>query len=476
MVGAGCAGTPSDGPDAGPQRAEPTPPAEALPGLAQTAPQRGRLSPDDFLPPSTRARRQRATSADPLVPLGLAPGPAAPPPRAAPPPPAAAAADTLRTADPAARAIDRGDDLPEVVGVPGGPAASPRPEAVPITRPIEVERLVGQINGKPVFAQQFVDDNNLDARLAAEGAAARSVSQWVQTAGQIIGPSLGLELRDQLILAEARATLTPEQRTGLLSFLTDIRGQIAASALGSTELADARLRETQSSLDELAQSELSEALVQNFINTTIRPRINVTFRDVERAYRADFDRFNPPPSVVFYIIYTRDEPEARQRIERALAAGTPFQDVARDRANIFADETDGQRFTLPEDRAQLAVSAIPSINQAAQALGPGQTSPMVRVPTPDGDRLAWVHLARVEREPGTTLEEAQRLLFQTLTAARRQQEEARLLRRILREGSRTSETEMIEQLLRFAADRYAPDQIRQPDGAVTLPALAPPPR
>jgi hypothetical protein len=112
-------------------------------------------------------------------------------------------------------------------------------DAKKVGEPLTVESLVGQINGKPVFAGEFL--RPLDKRLSAEAAQARTAREWVAEATKLTRQQLTTQLQDELFLAEARASLSKEERAGLITLLTKLRENLTTTAEGSTELANERL-------------------------------------------------------------------------------------------------------------------------------------------------------------------------------------------------------------------------------------------
>ena len=149
-------------------------PAPALAGGSPAAPS-----------PSATAAAAKAT-----------PSPRPMPPRPAPAPPApdpdAALSTTARVGSPT-------------------PAANSAPAS---DRPVVLEALVGQVNGRAVFASEIIEplDAQLRARSQELAAQRKPRTEFRNEAAQLINGELMRVIRDELVLAEARASLTPEQR------------------------------------------------------------------------------------------------------------------------------------------------------------------------------------------------------------------------------------------------------------------------
>ena len=178
------------------------------------------------------------------------------------------------------------------------PADAVRSDARPVGDPTLVDSLVGQINGKPIYATRFLAD--LDKRLAAEAEKSRTAANpkdgWLRASGEIIAGQLKRQIEEDLLLAEARAALTPEQKQGLVFFINRLRENVASGFQGSEILAEEELRKEGLTLDTKIARDQQDALVRNLITEKIGPRVNISFRDVQRSYERNTIKYNPPPS------------------------------------------------------------------------------------------------------------------------------------------------------------------------------------
>jgi hypothetical protein len=352
----------------------------------------------------------------------------------------------------------------------GGPP--PVAQGAPAVESVLVESLVGQINGRPVYASEILEP--LDGRLRQAGTQARSEAQWRREAAQAIVQELRTRIEDELVLAEARRSLTPEQKQGLFRFLAQIQQNLVAGQRGSEIAADESLREaTGQGLRERAQSELDKALIVKELRERVGARIVVSWRDIQQAYERDFDKFNPPAVALVRLISVESSNAAGvQAITDALASGKPFAEVAKMEPNTYLRSEGGKlerKFSGAFVEGEY--SPIPDLNQAIRSLNVGQTigpitynprpiDPDAPTATPAPDpknlRTGWVYLERIDRPDGVSLYDAQLQLDNQLRNARTNAEVTRYIESLRRRGNISKVEVMAERLMTIATDRYAP--------------------
>lgn len=311
-----------------------------------------------------------------------------------------------------------------------------------------VDAVVGQINGRPVFASEFFAP--MDARLRAE-AARLPPNQWRQTAIQTIGRAVVDRMNEELVLAEFQAQLTPETRQGLFSFVERMRQEIVAENLGSESLAGRRLQEAEGlTLDEKVKQQRDREIIRAQLGRAIRDRVYVSWREVELAYERDYDLYNPAPIARLRMIQASD-PEKAASVREALASGRSFEEVAREFSDFRSEE--GGLWTIELDRAGYAgtrIFAPDELNEVASTLEPGEVSDEFEW---SGSRV-WLTLDAIETPPGKSLYEAQHEIYQRLQQQRVGEEEMAYLARIRGRGSMTDVETMVFRLLEIAEERY----------------------
>src|SRR5207302_250042 len=127
---------------------------------------------------------------------------------------------------------------PELTTTVGAPPPNPPPASA--DRPVTIDAVVGQINGKPVIASEILEP--LDGALRAVAVESQSASEWSYRAAQLIAGSgrgsaqqgeLIRVMDDELVLSEARNSLTPEQRQGVRHVLALIQSNLISAQHGS---------------------------------------------------------------------------------------------------------------------------------------------------------------------------------------------------------------------------------------------------
>lgn len=379
-----------------------------------------------------------------------------------PPRPASAAPAATVSPEPGPRPIT------DAVAVPGAPVVSAMPAAKEVGLPVVVDSVVGQINGKPVFASDVM--NRLGARLNRLAIESKAREQFISGAAKLIGQDLQEQISSELFLAEARASLTPEQRQGLLQLVTNIQANIAAMNQGAALQADERLLAEQGkTLEDMAKEERDKMLIRVLVNRHIVPRVNVSWRDVEKAYDRLYDQYNPPASATLRLVRVpTSNAERVQKVTDALAAGRPFADIAKDRAlNDFNAGEGGQIVTeVKGPMAEATLLPDPALNAVARTLAVGAVS----APVKSGQWTSWIYLEKIERAPGVPLQDAQLEIYRTLYDARFRAEYVRFVRKLEEAGSKTDIVEMATRLVEIAAARYYTPLNKREGAAPAAPA------
>lgn len=338
---------------------------------------------------------------------------------------------------------------PVFVVQPGAPAGATGP-ARPVADPVLLEAKVGDINGRPVFAGEFLKP--LEGRLRAK-ALEVDRDTWLRFAAQQIQEQLRSEITDELLRAEALSRLSVEQKAGLRRFLQDVRDNLISQSGGSSQRAASRLKREQglSEQDYLKQQE-ERTLVRFTIQEQISSRVNVSWRDIVRRYRRDAEKYHPEPSARFYIIRVdKDDQEAEQRVRQALAAGTPFAEVAASDVNTWTDEGGLKVIPFTPPRAEADFFGPDEINNPARTLDAGQWTGPIEF----GSSLIWLYLDSIEQK-SVSLYDAQLDIASQIRGERVNKNLQQYIDRLLGRASVTDISAMMVRLLNIAADRYAP--------------------
>ena len=437
------------------------------------------LTPDDFLAEGARPNAPAPQFA------AVTMGPPAPTPGAAPTtPPVQEVVQIGAPADvgaaPASVSTSPSASASSSVSTPASPtglpptsvsmeAPKPKESALPADKSLVIDAVVGQINGKPLFASEIFEP--LDGRLRALSDETRTRAEFIAKARQIIGQEVERRVRNELILSESRANLTPEVRAGLFHFIDEIRNSIISQQRGSEIAADEATRQNQGrGLNDKAKDELDQELIINEINQRVWPRVQVSWHDVQQRYEKDYDKYNPPAIAHLRLILIPG-PEAKnadavglyeqkvRTVTEALASGKSFADVASQAPNDFGRSTGGKKeTTLKGEYAKTQFLAAEEANRAAQGLQPGQwAGPITYVDQTDRrERTVWVFLESIEHPKATSLADAQLPIQNELREERFNRELGKYIDSLERRGNVSDKNQMAKALLDIAVERYVP--------------------
>lgn len=321
-------------------------------------------------------------------------------------------------------------------------------------RTTAVDLMVGQVNGQPIYAQEFFTP--LDTRLRVE-ADRLPRNQWLQLVTTEVDRILFERVRDQLLLDEFDQSLTADQRLGVAAFLERFRTRIVSGNLGSALLADEALqREEGLSLDEKVEREIDRQVILEQLRREVLRRVNVSFRDIERYYNRNIDQYQPAPTAVLRVIRVRlDDEETLTAVEDALSSQEDFVSVAAEHSS-FRQSSEG-KLEVRIDSRDLATTeffGIESLNAATQSLErEGQSTDRV-----DTDRDAWwVLLEELIRPEGRTLYEMQNEIEETIRADRFRSAEREYFAELFGRSAVSDLDEMRAKLITFAVQTYLTD-------------------
>jgi hypothetical protein len=325
----------------------------------------------------------------------------------------------------------------EVVGQPG--------------RPVIVDSLIGQVNGQPIYADEVLAP--LMDRLAAMYEE-RPEAIFRREMYNLVEQELRGYVQNELIVAESRASLSSEEQTGLLAFMDKIREDAVRKRGGVVHEAERRLLEEEGkTIDEYIDSERQKVLIQELLRDKIAPKTLVSWRDIERAYRASRRELQPSPTATLGRIRLKTVGnEARiALISKELAAGEPFDVVARQAG--MTDDGRWQTFELPASGLS-DISLAPFYAPGLEEIRDGGTSQAFE----RGSWTMWISLLEVTRPPIRTLDDpdVQRMLQQQLVMARSQRAEGQYVYELLQRGIHDEIVLMVNRAFQIANSRFPP--------------------
>jgi len=336
-------------------------------------------------------------------------------------------------------------EVPETAERPR-PAPAAGPETV-VVAPLDA--LVGQVSGRPVFASDFFEP--MDARLLAESDRLGR-REFLQNLREQVVESLRDVIRDELLLAEFEATLSPEQRQGIAAFVQSVREDLVRRRGGSVELANqSLLTEEGLTLEEKVEAESREQLVRQMVGQLLRNRAWIPWRDVRREYLRNLDEFRPPPTARLRVVMIpATDADRLASVGRELAEGAPFAEVA-ERHSVFRPAEGGlYEVTLAaEGYGATEFFDDPALNEHAAALSVGE-----RVgPVDWSGRRVWMTLEDV-RVGGVSLYESQDEILGRLRQERLGEVQREFFTELQERGSLSDVDRMEAELFRLGAERY----------------------
>jgi hypothetical protein len=329
----------------------------------------------------------------------------------------------------------------------------------PIERPIatgELELLdakVGDINGHPIYASEFFAP--IRDQLIAE-ADRLSMGQWQRVAARAIATRLDGIIADELLRAEAIASLSQQQRLGLRAFLQGFRSDLLSQNLGSSELANRRVLEEQGiTLDEALRKQEIDTLIRLTLFREINRRVNVSWRDIKQRYERDLEKYAPPPTATFRRIrvFSTNADDVAS-VNEQLDSGVAFEEIAASELNTFKPAEGGiESFEIKSEFGATKFYGIDILNEKAWSLSSGEWTG----PFESGPSTYWLKLEGIEQE-SISLYDAQLAIQREITLERRLEQQDEYLGRLIDRAHFSSRDEILLQLIDIATERFGPSE------------------
>ena len=323
-----------------------------------------------------------------------------------------------------------------------------------ILRPTEpgetvvVDSLVGHVNGRPVFADDFlepIEDRLLRAAEETSGVERQQVFRV------IINDWLQDVVTNELLLAEAEASLSFDEQRGLFAWLRMMYDEEIRRGGGTRSGAERRRQQSGENLDEYLGGQKDMVLIHQLQQSKIQPRVIVSWRDIEREYKRRFEEFNPLATVTLARIRLNPVTQAAlvNDVKARLAAGEAFAEIAEELG--YADGGVWETFDMgPGGITDIEVSD--AMKRALEGLEQGDTSE----PFALGSGLLWLHVVEMQRPGGRSIYEpaVQLGLRNSIRARRANVEWFRYVNSLLERGVYDELEDMAERLYQIAMLRY----------------------
>jgi hypothetical protein len=360
--------------------------------------------------------------------------------------PAATAPAAEASNSPAAAAAPGAPVLGSTIKPPAGPV-SPRGNEV-----LPMDAMVGQVNGKPIYASTIFKAIGEDVfvRLGQE----TPRLEFKNKAKELIDADLKSRVVNQLLLAEAEKGLGEREQMGLAGYLVSERERLLAKYGGGVQaIAEENLKkEKGKTLDEEVESIRQRQLTQKFLQEKIFPKIHINRKDVERYFQDHIKEFQQDPSVTLRLLVAPNDKVAEQ-VEKDLAAGKPFDQVAKE-YSVFRAEQGGLMEPYKTSLENFKGLRWDELNAQVQKLKEGQVTPRTKIDI----GYAWVKLDKLELGERQELKDVFLQLENTLRAARFQQLTHKYTNDLLTNGNYTPLDQMSKSLLEVAMTRFARPQ------------------
>ena len=310
---------------------------------------------------------------------------------------------------------------------------------------VYVDGVIGQVSGRPVFVDEFLEPIADQLRQEARRLPPR---EFIETARVIIDRHLQEFVINELFLAEAEAALSVQQKQGLVAFLRDLQERRVAETRGSRILTERELQEEGLTLETFTEQERTKILISNLISRKIAPRVIVSWKDVEREYQRRWSEFNPPALVTFKTVaISSSETDLIEQINSLIEAGSSFERIVELAGEANVRTLDPLQMG-PGGVSDVALSDV--ITPHLEGLEVGDTSRGFTI----GSRTMWIHVASIDQPPGRSLYEVQRQLQAELRQRRELEERMRFIRSLFEQGIYDELELMSRRILAVAVQRY----------------------
>ncbi len=191
-----------------------------------------------------------------------------------------------------------------------------------------VDSLIGQINGKPLYANDFLSTREDRIRTIVSGPDRAKAYQEFR---QMLDDAFEQFVNNQLVISEAEGAIPDEAKEGLLAWMRDLQEKEIANRGGSRAEAQQSIEEEfpGTTIEEFMQRQKNEILASDLMRRRIRPRTIVSWRDIERLYTKNYLVYNPPPTLgLGRIAIMKTDTVKVEQVKALFASGKSYSEVA----------------------------------------------------------------------------------------------------------------------------------------------------
>ena len=313
-----------------------------------------------------------------------------------------------------------------------------------------VDALIGQINGKPMYANDFL--------ASREDRIRQLVSQPDRVAAyrqllQLLDEAFEQFVNNQLVISEAEGAIPLEAKEGLLAWMRELQEKEIANRGGTRSEAQRSIEEEfpGTTIEEFMQRQKNEILASDLMRRRIQPRAIVSWRDIERLYLKNWEKYNPPPTLRVGRIALLKTDEAKvAKVKALFAEGKSFADVATELQ--LPNQGTWKELKL----GPKGVDGIPDLVDDLKARLKGLKEGVVDGPVEQKSQVTWMTLLPSEQAKPTSIFDSrlQLNLRRQLEGERFGMEQYRYLQGLRSRWIAEDLTEMKKRLIQFALERY----------------------
>lgn len=343
-----------------------------------------------------------------------------------------------------------------IASAPGiGPEVAPMgdiefDERIRVGRSWPIDGLVGQINGRPVFAAEFfvpIEDRLLN--IGRQGTPEQTRTAILE----IVRQRFSQFVNSELVIAEAESDMTPQMQEGLFGWLTNLKEEVTAQRGGTSFGAEqSLLDETGMNMEEYIEQQRKLGLAGQLLRQKVEPRAIVSWRDIEQAYQAEISKYQPPRKVTIGRILLLNSRDGMQieATKQAFADGDAFSVVA---AELGVKE-DGvwRTFTLEEGTISGISDLAQNVRDALKAVRIDESTVAIE----GRSSTAWYSILAYETPPSRSIfdSDVQLMIRNRLESFAYDSEESNYLNSLRRRWVNDDIRKMEIKLMQLALRRY----------------------
>jgi hypothetical protein len=317
-----------------------------------------------------------------------------------------------------------------------------------------VDSLIGQVNGKPLYANEFLVPREDRLRRIATSTP-NDREKAYEEFRRVIYEAFDQFVNNELVISEAESAIPDEAKEGLLEWMRGLQEQEIANRGGTRSEAQRSIEEEfpGTTIEEFMKRQKNEILAADLMRRRVRPRAIVSWRDIERLYQRNYEVYNPPPMLrVGRIAVPKSDAAKVDQVKAMFAEGKTFQEVAK----AVGAPNDGlwREFKLGPQGIDGVTDLVEDIKVRIKGLKQGA----VDGPVEQRSQVSWMTLFESTQAPPRSIFDPrlQLQLRRQLEGERFGIEQYHYLDALRTRWIAEDLKQMRERLFNFALDRYWP--------------------